>query len=155
MKHSSSNFLEQVHNTFYAFLNRINIKVKHLQLHPGFEFWLPISSIMMNMRPYFYHKGFSDYCLHLYCYFYDISAGGHISWNVVEITTKTIAQKPFFRGLSNSVTFTKFELHPLFNPQWSPVLIQLAITGYKFQVFLYCYSPAVRIKPATSRWLSP
>ena len=48
-----------------------------------------------------------------------------------------------------------FELRPLLNPRGSPVLIPLAITGYKCQVFLYCYSPAVRIEPATSRWLSP
>ena len=37
----------------------------------------------------------------------------------------------------------------------SPVLILLAITGYKCSVFLYCYSPAVKIEPATSRWLWP
>ena len=65
----------------------------------------------------FYHKGFSDYCLHLYCYFQMIikmktivrkalmikiiklrlrhldnkhlkKAGGHIGRNVVEITIK-------------------------------------------------------------------
>ena len=50
-----------------------------------------------------------------------------------------------------------FELCPLLNPQGgvSLVLIPLAITGYKCQVFLYCYSPTVRIEPATSRWLSP
>ena len=48
-----------------------------------------------------------------------------------------------------------FELRPLLNPQGSPVLIPLAKAWYKCSVFLYCYSPAVRIEPATSRWLSP
>ena len=48
-----------------------------------------------------------------------------------------------------------FELHPLLNPQGSPVLIPFAITGYKCWVFLNCYSPPVRIEAATSRWLSP
>ena len=48
-----------------------------------------------------------------------------------------------------------FELHLLLNPRGSPVPIPLAITGYKCKVFLYCYSPLVRIEPATSRWLSP
>ena len=48
-----------------------------------------------------------------------------------------------------------FELRPLLNPRGSPVRIPLAITGYKCEVFQYCYSPAVRIEPATSRWLSP
>ena len=38
-----------------------------------------------------------------------------------------------------------FELRPSLNPWWSPVLIPLAITGYKCQVFLYCYSPARHI----------
>ena len=48
-----------------------------------------------------------------------------------------------------------FELCPLLNPRGSPVLIPLAITGYKCKVFLYFYSPAVRIGPSASRWLSP
>ena len=48
-----------------------------------------------------------------------------------------------------------FELRPLLKPRGSPVLIPLAITGYKCWVFLYCYLPVVRIEPATSRWLSP
>ena len=47
-----------------------------------------------------------------------------------------------------------FEPRPLLNPRRSPILIPLAITGYKCKVFLYCYSPAVRIEPATSRWSS-
>ena len=47
-----------------------------------------------------------------------------------------------------------FELRLLLNPLLSPVLIPLAITEYKCYVFLYCYSPAVRIEPATSWWLS-
>ena len=47
-----------------------------------------------------------------------------------------------------------FELRPLLNPRGSPVLIPFTITGYKCKVFMYCYSPAVRIEPATSRWLS-
>ena len=37
----------------------------------------------------------------------------------------------------------------------SPILILLAITEYKCKVFLYCYSPAVTIEPATSISLSP
>ena len=45
-----------------------------------------------------------------------------------------------------------FELRPLLNPWGSPVLIQVSITGYKCWVFLYCYSPAVRIEPATFRY---
>ena len=48
-----------------------------------------------------------------------------------------------------------FELRPLLNPWGLPVLILLVITGYRHKVFLYCYSPAVRIEPATSRWFSP
>ena len=48
-----------------------------------------------------------------------------------------------------------FELCPLLTPRGSHVLILLAITGYKCYVFLYCYLPAVRIEPETSRWLSP
>ena len=54
----------------------------------------------------FYHEGFSDYCLHLYCYFHNVSddissnmkvpefdkhlkkAGGHIGQNIVKITIK-------------------------------------------------------------------
>ena len=48
-----------------------------------------------------------------------------------------------------------FEVHPLLNPRGLPVQIPLTITGYKCSVFLYCYSPAVRIEPATSRWFSP
>ena len=41
-----------------------------------------------------------------------------------------------------------FKPRPSFNPQWLLALILLTITGYKCYVFLYCYSPAVRIKPA-------
>ena len=40
-----------------------------------------------------------------------------------------------------------FELRPLLKPRGSPVLIPLAITGDKYYVFLYCYSPVVRIEP--------
>ena len=39
----------------------------------------------------FYHWGFSDYCLHLYCYFHNVSAG---------------RSSAFFRCLSNSGTCT-------------------------------------------------
>ena len=44
-----------------------------------------------------------------------------------------------------------FKQRPLFNPRGSLPLILLTLTGL---VFLYCYSPAVRIEPATSRRLS-
>ena len=47
-----------------------------------------------------------------------------------------------------------FKPHPLFNPQGSLALIPLTIIEYKCLVFLYCYSPAVRIEPETSRSLS-
>ena len=46
-----------------------------------------------------------------------------------------------------------FELCPLLNPRGLPVLIPLAITGCKCQVFLYCYLPVVRIESTTFRWL--
>ena len=48
-----------------------------------------------------------------------------------------------------------FELRPLLNPRGSSVLIPFVITRYKCLVFLYCYSPAIRFEPATSRILSP
>ena len=47
-----------------------------------------------------------------------------------------------------------FEQCPLLNSRGSLVLIALAITRFKSWVFLYCYSPAVRSEPATSRWLT-
>ena len=47
-----------------------------------------------------------------------------------------------------------FELHPLFNPWGLLALIPFNITRYKCWLFLNCYSPAVRIESATSRWLS-
>ena len=42
-----------------------------------------------------------------------------------------------------------FELRPLLNPRGSPVLIPFAITGYNCSVSLYCYSPVLRIEPAS------
>ena len=64
----------------------------------------------------FCHSGFSDNCLHCYGYFHNVSA-----------VCRT-------REPSRN-----FELRPLLNPPGSPVLILLAITGYKCKVFPYCY----------------
>ena len=41
-------------------------------------------------------------------------------------------------------TTGNFELRPLLNARASRVLIPFAITGYKYEVLLYCDSPAVR-----------
>ena len=54
----------------------------------------------------------------------------------------------------SSGVFIELEPAPLFNPRGSLVLIPLTITGYKCKIFMYCYSPTVRIEPTTSRWLS-
>ena len=58
----------------------------------------------------------------------------------ISSTFRPIFLPAFFRESTRN-----FELGPLLNPRGSPVLIPLAITGYKGLVFLYCYSPAVKI----------
>ena len=50
---------------------------------------------------------------------------------VIPTTFRPICPLAFFRYLSNSGTFRNFELHPLLISRGSPVLIPLAITGYK------------------------
>ena len=48
---------------------------------------------------------------------------------VISTTFRPICPPAFFRCLSNTGTYT--ELRTLLNSRWSPVLIPLAITGYK------------------------
>ena len=65
----------------------------------------------------------------------------------------------FFRPFSDVPCRTleptrNFEPRPSSNSRVSLAVIPLTITGYKGRVFLYCYSPALRIEPATSWWLS-
>ena len=48
--------------------------------------------------------------------------------------------------LSNSGTFTELRTTRFIESTGSPDLIPLAITGYKCQVFLYCFAPVVRIE---------
>ena len=43
------------------------------------------------------------------------------------------------------------KLHPLLKSRWgSPIQIPLSITVTSIKQFLYCYSPAIRIEPASS-----
>ena len=51
-----------------------------------------------------------------------------------------------FRCLSNSGTFTEL---------WTTSFIESTGVACSDSIFLYCYSPAVRIEFTTSRWLSP
>ena len=61
-----------------------------------------------------------------------------------------------FSGICRTRELSRnFKARLLLNSRESPVMIPLAITGYKCKVFLYCYSPLVRIEPETSKWLSP
>ena len=66
----------------------------------------------------FYHSGFSDYCLHLYCYIHNVSAGGYIGRNVIYITIwmKTIVKKTLntdnllFWRLNNTCIYIQYSL---------------------------------------------
>ena len=74
---------------------------------------------------------------------------------VISTTFRSICPPAFFRCLSNSGTYTELRTTSFIESTGSLVLIPWGITGYKCKVFLYCYSPVVRIEPATSRWLFP
>ena len=50
---------------------------------------------------------------------------------VISTTFRPICPLAFFRCLSNSETFGELRTTYLLNPRRSPVLIPLAITGYK------------------------
>ena len=94
--------------------------------------------VLWHMNNFFYYSGFSDYCLHLYCHisgWYILRPSSGVSCRIWEPTLN-------------------FDPHPLFHSRGSLALIPLTITWYKSSVFLYCYSLAVRIEHATSRWLS-
>ena len=52
-------------------------------------------------------------------------------FSVISTTFRLICPPAFFRCLSNSEPTRNFELRSLLNPRVSPVLIPLAITGYK------------------------
>ena len=70
----------------------------------------PLVSFFINF--FFYHQGFLNYCLHLYCF------GQYVL-------------RPS-SGVCRTLEPTQnFELHSLLNPQGSTVLIPLTITGYK------------------------
>ena len=76
--------------------------------------WLPG---FLRWHLIFYHLGFSDYCFHLYCYFYYVSAD--MSSGLLQV----FVELGNLRG--------NFELRPSLNPRRSPVLIPWCITGYK------------------------
>ena len=102
----------------------------------GYTVHLMIKRYLKNgvetMITYFYHSGFLDYSLHLYCYIHNVS---------LDI---------FFRSLSNSGAYTELRTTSFIESTGSLVLNSFTITGYKCQVFLYCYLLAVRVEPATS-----
>ena len=67
-------------------------------------------------------------------------------------TTFRLICPPAFRRLSNSGTFT--ELRTTSFIESTGVACSDSVSYNRVQVFLYCYSPAVRIEPVTARWLS-
>ena len=73
----------------------------------------------------FYHEGFSDYCLHLYCY----------------------CPPTFFRCLANSVTFRELRTTSFIESTGVACSDSVNHTSIKYS----CYLPIVRIEPATSR----
>ena len=85
----------------------------------------------------FYHSGFWDYCLHLYCYIHNVLTD--VSSGLLQMFLVKLGS---LHRTSNHILYLIHEGH------------LLTITGYKCNVFLYCYLLAVRIEPATSRWLS-
>ena len=70
---------------------------------------------------------------------------------VISTTFRPICPLALFRYLSNSGTFKELRTTFFTEYRGSPVLIPFAIIGYKCKIFLYCYSPAVRVELATSR----
>ena len=60
---------------------------------------------------------------------------------------------PVFRCLLNLGTY--MELWTTFSLESKGVACSDFVNHNKCWVFLYCYSPGVRIEPAASRWLSP
>ena len=71
-------------------------------------------------------------------------------WTIAFIVIATTFQPILFVVACRAREYTRnFERRPLLNPQGSPVLIPLAITG-KYS----CFVTLVRIEPTTIRWLS-
>ena len=64
---------------------------------------------------------------------------------VISTTFRPICPPAFFRCLSNSGTFT--ELGTLLNPRGLPVLIPLAITGYKYSCIVTCLQSGLNLQP--------
>ena len=79
-------------NIYCLFSDCISISKEYL--NEDVNSWLPLVKISVTKLDDFYHKGFSDYCLHLYCYFHNVSAD---------------MSSGFFRCWSNSGTFTELQ----------------------------------------------
>ena len=108
----------------------------------------PLSLSLSTQRFHAFRKKKVYIFINNYCRFFIIKGFRTIVFIFIVISTtfRQICPPAFFRCLLNSGTFTELR---------TTSFIPLAITGYKCWVFLYCYSPVVRIEPATSRWLSP
>ena len=74
---------------------------------------------------------------------------------VISTTFWPICPPAFFRCLSNSATYTELQTMSFIESTGITSSDSISHNRYKYLVFLYCYSPAVRTEPATSRWLSP
>ena len=89
------------------------------------------------------------------CDFLSLRVFGLLSSSLLLFPQRSICPPAFFRYLSNSGTFTELRTRSFIEP--TKVVCSDSVSHNRVQVLsiLYCYSPLVRIVPATSRWLSP
>ena len=95
---------------------------------------LSLSLSLLHIYIYicFYHSAFSKKCLRLYYYIHNVSANMFSDFLQVFVELESLQKT------------SKHGLYLIYGDH-------LTITGYKCNVFLHSYLPAVRIEPATTR----
>ena len=119
-----------------------------------------ISSIRISFEPYYV---FLLFCLlnanekKDFIFFFIIKGFRTIVFIFIVISTtfRPICVPAFFRCLSNSETFTELRTTSFIESMGVACSDSVSHNRVQAFIFLYCYSPVVRIEPATFWWLSP
>ena len=170
MKHGNIHIGLQSLLIFCKFINKKQKKKKeNLKIFQFFFAWFTILLYLCNInclnvkewktRVWMKEKSFLFGILKKYPYHVTGLLNGFVGWHIDIFLSLRVF------GLLSSLWFPQifgwYVLRPYSGvcrtrkPSLRPLLIPLAITGYRCLVSLCCYSPAVRIEPATFRWLSP